>query len=811
MHFAGGLRRSPGLDCLLMGLRIIGALVAIAAWLAPATACAQFLEAPLPHRPSLEWTVAALADCGVRMPPQKVLDCFGAYMDAFLPEYVSMDAQHADFIASQQLAPHAATNVRQTRRLNEFEEEAMRTESALVDSLFACLAAAAPDQEQGLRDARAALQIDMLCLRCMYAPIDLSRFFRSGTPLGRGARSPGGFDRCSMEDGAYAANAERLRLVRTSHAAERAAAYREFLRCRAAERMEHAKLVEEGGVVGMRLEAAQEHVAPGKAFDISEAFFFDRHPSRPGWIGVVRAQLEAYKAIQDQLTDEQRASLLHGQRYLGLATGPAEMQDAVDFILPGGWGEPRRAPRDIISCVLRLSTLTDEQRQAVRQFGRVWMEKFHQELEARIQRALEAGSFPPESRERNQTGPSPRLAELGKLTGITTGSWGRMSVSAAQCTAPLSEADMREFGNARLSQDEGSQLPTPDRSREDRARSSGRPYPLPEDYAIALGQLLGVDAGQQAVLQSLFDDHRARWTKDVSPMLQSQKPTPGERDAARACDEAFFAAVKAALGTAADPSALRVAALSRRVAEGAGWNMRSHSTSESLCNIPRAVADAPLSQAGRKAAIAAVLKDAEQWTAVAGSMAECRAQSPPSDQVRERQNTLCDQWMTLSAASEDAVASVLPEADQAAWRRTVRRQRWPRCYQDSSVSRMEFARVLHGAAGEQALRQQVNAVFDKADKRLEEIGDAAAACMEQARALPFVQDRDHDEGWGMRRAQTIIALGDVCLQLARTEARVQLPPELARKIYPDVPLDRMAQTAAPAAAPQPPPPVRESP
>ena len=783
-----------------MGLKLIGALIALAAWFMPASAHAQFLEAPLPQRPSLEWVVSALADCGVRMPPQKVLDCFGAYIDAFLPEYVAMDAQYADFIASQQLAPHTATNVRQTRRLNEFEEQAVRTDSALLDSLFTCLAAAAPDQEQRLRDARAALQIDMLCLRCIYAPADLSTFLRSGSPGGRGARSYGGFDHVHVDDAAFAANADRLRLVRTSHAAERAAAYQAFLKRRAEVRMEHAKVVEEFGVQGMGLAEAQQHVPMGKGFEVSRAFFFDMSPATPGWIDVVRAQLEAYQDVQAQLTEEQRAGLLHGPWYLIFACSQIGSDTNVDFDIPGQSVVSRRAPRDIISGVLQLNTLNEEQRQAVRQFGRQWMEEFHRELEDKIKQALEAGGFPRVEQLNNEREPSPRLLDLCRLIGIPTGRHTRVSVSGALCTVPLSEADAKEFGRAPLARNEGSQLPTPDRAREYNARSYGRLYPLPEEYATTLGQLLGVDAGQQAVLRTLFDDHRARWAKDVSPMLQSQKPTPDQRDAARACDEAFFAAVKAALGSAADPSAMQLAALARRVAEGAGWNMRSDIVNGSLCNIPRTVMDAAISSAGRKAAVTAVLKDAEQWTTLADAMAACRALFPASGEARERQKALCDQWMALSAACEEAVASALPEADRETWRRTLRRERWPHCYLDSGVSRTECVRALRGAAGESALLQRVNAIFDKADKRLEEIGDAAAACMEQARTLRNVQDTDFDDGWGHQRAQGLLSFGDVCLQLARTEARAQLPPDVARAIYPDVPLDRMVRDAAPPAA-----------
>ena len=796
MHFAGGLRRSPGLDCLLMGLRVIGALVAIAAWLAPATACAQFLEAPLPHRPSLEWTVAALADCGVRMPPQKVLDCFGAYMDAFLPEHVALDAQYAEFLASQQLLPHAATSVRQTRRLNEIEEESMRAESALLDQLCACLAEAAPDQAERIRDARAAMQVDVLLLRCAFAPSDIAMWLRSGSINGRGGRSDFPDAGAHLDDEEHAANGERLRLIRTARVAERTAAYQAFLKERAAVRMEHAKLAEQFGVQGMRLEAAQKHAGTN---EVSRAFFFDLGPSAPGWMGVLRAQLQAYQAVEPHLTDEQRASLLHGSWYRSLANSAIIGGDGVDFRTPGVSSVPLQAPRDIISGVLRLNSLSAEQREAVRQFGRQWVAEAHRELEAKIQRALAEGGFPQEPFGA-QPEPSPKLAELARLLGMSKGQFGRLSISTADCTVELSEADAREFGRTQLSASESARLPVADRARESNARSYGRVYALPEDYPAVLGRLLELDAGQQAVLQSLFDDHRSRWAKDVSPMLQSKSPPPEEREAARACDAEFFAAVKAALGAAVDPAALQVAVLARRVSEGAGWNPGQGEINGDLCNIPRVVAEASLSLAGRKAAIGAVLKDAERWTALANSMAECRAHFPPDDATRARQVALSQEWMALSAAAEDAVAQALPDADKDEWRRGVRRERWPFCYRDSGQSRKEFARALRGSEQEQALLKQVGASFDRADKRLQRIGDAAAACMEQARTLPTLQDRDPDEGAGRSRAQALLDLSEICLQLARTEARAQLPPDVARAIYPDVPLDRMAQTAAPPVA-----------
>jgi hypothetical protein len=781
------------------------------------------------------------------MPQEVLLGCFGTYLDAYLDAYSTLDEQHAQFLRSAKLAPDAFLNSRQMLRYNEIEAAAIRVEIELLDGLFASLQHAAPaDQSDHIRLARQVVELDVARSRLMSGPSDLGYWIRSGTGSGRGTRTgfAGNDGRASHAE--YAADQRRIFLIRTTHIAERTATLRALASTIAAQRIVLAKETERLGVAGMSFSDAQTHVRPGPAGDVamnalSDMYFLRAKQTMPAWVAFVRQQMSTYRALEGELTEAQRRKLLH-EGWLSSLVSSERGGACLTLVTPNRYGETRFNPREIISTLLRLNGLTEDRKQAIREFGRTWIANDAALLHGEIAVALSTGAFANEESARG-TCVSNGLAQLAEILTMPELTSGTPELSTTRFEGSLSDADAREFGSGALSAPLEARPLDSARSKERNERARAMPVGYSDDYGALLGRALGLSTSQQAVIDALVNDASARWDMDVALKVEAMRvkigvkynSTDQERRAvhdawdrswekgtlavaaAHSCDDALFASIHAALGTEANQEALKVVALARRIAEGSAWNPLA-SGQPTLANVARVALEANLTDSGRAVAFAAIAKSAEQWYALAetartsrrlhwkfnqsGDLAMAqRADADPAlvkaveaNRVQLEANIAA--WTALQQDTEERALEGMSKEDAAQWRAALRRDRWPECFADTAPARDEVMRAIGPGPGTDSLRAHAEAAFEAAEPFLQRAGDAAVSICEDAARRPKRTDREFWLGNGAdSRKRPLIELAYARIRVAQALARIRMPDEVAAKIPLDVPLDRLTAPA----------------
>lgn len=829
--------------------RVLACALVSLAMLAP-RAHAQHIEPPLPIRPSLDWVTSALVDTGVRMPPEQMLSGFSKYMDEYLVAYTALDDSYAQMQRTSKLTPDQYLGPRDIMRINEIEAESTRTEIRLLDELFACFAASAPpEQADRLQLARQVLEIDVAMARAGYGVIDLGYWVRSGTGSGRGMRTGFAYNDGRVTDSDYEASAQRVRLIRTVHAAERADAYRKMASAMATRRVELAKAVERLGIVGQSFEAAQKTLAareasPGEMDALTDSFIPRPQQTMPEWVALVKVQMGAYRAIESQLTEAQRTRLLQ-EGWLSELVSARGLPATLNLVSDNRFGQHKSSPREIVSVLLRANGLSDERKQRLRELGRKWISDSQALLLQEVSAALATGAFAKPDSGLTEMGRA-RLTEISRAIEMPDIVDEFKMIPTSAFAGELSAADAAEFG-AYLVEPAAQDMPPKPRSGDALlARNRALPAEYSDELVGRLHASLGLTDDQRMVLEALTKDARARWASDVVPLTKAMEDrrsirfnTPKAEQpeirkareagfeaatkaiaAAQACDDAYFAAVQAALGSDGNRDMLRVAALARKTSTAAGVNLLEMGQAR-LADLPSAVVESNLSREGRRAAAAIVAASAEQWLPLVDGVRDTKRlynklnacgdissgsgggewqasnKDPELNKViaamRAQMQASTDGWLALELATMARVLDALSGPDATAWHAAIRRQRWPDCYVLSTAAREDVERAIGEDEDAHAHRLLITATFDDAEPFLQLVGDAAAQICEEAAKLPKREDREAWAGNGaFQRMQALKELANARLQVAQALVRARTPAEISRKIPADVPIDRLS-------------------
>lgn len=796
-----------------------------------------------------------------------LLDAFWAYLDEYEALLTRADADLVRVREQSRSEPGCFLNVRDATRSAEVEERAAKEHRVALDRLVERIAAAAP---QAPAERMAKVRAVLACaaestrFRMIAVPPDLGGSISAASARGWAVYmmdpDEAWMDAPNREQAAANAAAARQGAwaARCSNVERRLQAYQAFAKAVSEAQLVLAAKAEEFGVVGQSWDSAvkrQRELWMAMSADgadrnaIMEEVRREQEriqalanamqgPGTPGgkiWSAVAREQAAAYLAVEAQLTAAQRAYLEGAwiPHVLGV-WHPTDTQ-----ISKEEWSQ---TPRDLVRNLLRLKSLTDEQRAALRTKGRELVELDR----AARHKALEAyasGATPdPEEMQHNEKILT-AVADLGKAIGQPTlysEEEGGVRFPKGDLLEALSAADTEEFG----------EVPNKDntsaRTRVAVARMMNVPVQPDLDYAATLCARLRVAPDMQDVVTVVVEDARERWAKEVEPRAKDSTPdyereeiqkaedpqaawlkeVARAEDAraaafaeANACQGALVDALAATLGPTVDAGALALLRAGVTAAIPNGFNRFGgmFAIEAPIC-LPLAVLEAPISEVSRAKVVAEIAPAAERWAQLAqqlqkGRLAAGRVQNErwmveagqAAADVRKRVEEADAQlaraeaaWATAEREGVERVAALLAPEEAEAWRAWIRRLRWPDLYPDLEPLARRVAVMLEGTPEDDSARTAVAAALARGRADIQRTGDAAAAI------AASMKKPDQTGRWntGMQesfqRVQPLRSVNTMRAAITAERVRLALPPVLAERATFGGALERMT-AAAPAA------------
>lgn len=740
---------------------------------------------PLPQGLSLDQVANAVVCADLQVSCATVLDAYDAYVKGLERALVAADADLLRMRKQARLPADAYMGSADAKRFNEIDVRSQEAARVLASALVDRLAEAAPGQESQVMAVR-----DAILIACERAQIDGGssgvREISSPPDLWEAIEST--IDR--MNDGAFAAQRPSLLLLQTANAAGRIGSMRAFQDAVRESRLACAKVAEEFKVVHQTADevraadqelwkeaaragtdsatvmAAMERARALSATNHLFEFRLGPGKNHAAWADMVKEQLVAYAHAEPLLTPTVRAD---ANRYWLPGLADARWSD-LDLPLPAGsWGTD---PPGFVQSVLRMEGLDESIREKVRTIGRAWVAADAAIFREAAKQLASGGAVQDPTEARKELA-AKMLASIAKAAALPTLVAPEPSFPERPLTAEITSADEIDFGAVVKPT-----VPT-EASERARAQSQLRPWKYAPDMVDDLSALLRLTPEQRTVLEVIMTDARDRWSKEVAPLVEKslekesgllrtredrarwQKnfaeavaSAEGACQAAYACDEKLFSDLRGAFGAGVDGDTLALASAARRTGEATLTENRSVTAGVAArpVDVPRAVLTAPLSVAGRAAAIAAAAPHAPKWDALGRersrflrqirplrmdgrewsessgmSQEEFAARLKAFDEGFERTNAA---WMSAERDAIDAIAAVLSAEDAAAWHASITRLRWPPCYYSVDGIRRAAEVALAKFPATDPLRAEVEAVLVAGERDATLSGNAAVAMME---------------------------------------------------------------------------------
>ena len=824
------------------------ALAALTSLCAPAHA----QELPHPVALPLASVTEVLADAGVQVPPQALLDAYSAYLEGYLPALAKADAGMRALLAQMRVNGDPIYGPRDAARFIEIERAAMEDERQLADTLMNALAASAPGQDGACASARKLLALEVLQTHLLSIGT-LSR----QNQLCHDIRAVVHWS--AIRDGALSPQEEEdlTRKIAFANLDERIAATRAYADACHTHRLEQAKRAEKLELAGMSATQAWQvvHDKAGAAartasnpeegrvilervqqeFDVN-SLSSGRDgplPSHPARLAYLRAKLKAYVLAFGPMSEGRRAGLAWDwiSRLVGAddERGPGYPRMLLmGFPAPPGVGV--NTPGTYAYALARIQNLPPETQKQLRALGDSWMADDVDILYRAAERMASTGIYEDvyqQRRSRAEQAVNAAADALGAPEMRMDGKERRPEFANVTLGPELSDEERRHYALYFSA--------TPSKAPATSAAAGGWAFgTVPLEYTPALQtdlcDLLRLTEDQRLLVATVFGDARERWMAQVEPLAKAALPPvnpssqlrPEARvefnarldaayarsgecfSATLAADQALFEALRAALGSAADPDAMVVAQLCRRTAEAFGREpVRPWLQAANLLDVPRAVLEAPLSAAGRKSALALMVSVAPEWQAAAlqrrdllrkaaltnlkardwSSVEAYDASQKEWDALKLEQQASEQSWRALEARTCAQIEAALSPADAEAWSSALAPLRWPVWY---PVLRADLP-------GPPELLTQLR-------KRLRTAGDQCMACTENVRGLPESAIRSSPiAGYRLGFFDCYIrALRDLSLE----QLRVASPPQAAATVPPtrlQATLDRYSSRVSAAA------------
>ena len=808
----------------------------VMAALAGICATARAQNVPHPVALPLESVTETLADAGVRVPPQAILAAYSEYLDGYLPELAKADAGLRALLAQMHVEDDPIYGPRDASRFNDVERQSMEAERRLAGAMLDAIAVHAPGQDAACALARKLLELEVLQTHLL----SKGRMVRHNR-MAEDVRMWGNFvanwagDQLSPQ-----AQEEIIRRIATTNLDDRLAATRAYAESSQAHRMEVAKWADRVKVSGMSMQQAND-VASAKAmhalssagegkegqdaynrtiaeFDFALLYSTSSGPApwHPARVAYFQAQYKACKQALETLPEA--LNQVYAWGWLGQMMGTDDSRGRSyprDLFegLPLPPGVYAQRPSDYAYALARIQGLTPEVQKQLRTLGDAWMADDRAIITDAAERMATTGIYEDVRqlrRNRAEKAINEAADALGAPEMRTDNQRGQPVFANVKLGPELPEEDQRHYGRF-------FRKPTPSGTAPSATSEAARSWSFgtgPLEYTPAieadLCSLLRLTDSERLLVSTVFADARERWAAQVEPLalaareprLASLQLRAEERDefnaklqaafakstecfqAAIASDQALFDALRAALGAEASADALTVAQLSRRTLEAFGSDLDDDRKNSALpLDVPRAVLTAPLSPAGRKAALAVVAASASEWNTLAVNRRELlrqnllSAMTPPElndsgtweasqkerDALAAQRSAVDQSWRAMADAACAQIAAALDAADAEAWQRSLLPLLWPKWY---PVLRTD----LPGPQELLAAQRQ----------RLRAAGDQIMACLEDLRARKELKPGGDRIGVSRRAAfeAYINNLKDVALELLRAAA----PPADASRI-----------------------------
>lgn len=584
-------------------LRVLTAsALALLLWIAAPAARAGGPVLPVSFAVKPSWVLRHLVESGVHIPREQVLAALQAYVDGL--EQATMQAIDAGKGA-------LSDSVDDLRRRQDLVNRASNAATRLRNELFDALAAAARPEDRPVIDAVRANEAVRAAEAEVQGQVGIVSF-----------SMPDDLGGWVMPMGAWGGTPEeyRHRVLLAATNADARVAVLVLARKRVAE-------AELDAVRNPPTERSVQVKRPdgtmGTMVILAQASRVD--PLEPGTdVGdrLLRAQLDAYRAILPQLTPDERAELrrLWVPRMLGV-------NDAPNGITPIMTGSHAVSP--YVTEILRTGGLDDAARDEIRRVGRAWVKDDDALIDGAMKRLVETGKQADLSDQRDA-----RMEEARQQFAAIKGlEWlavtDRMASWPIEGLTDASKDDIREFGRGLGS-----------RSANNVARMERLPEGFPPgwsgDSEAQFAELLCLDDAQRAVLASVVADARARWEAEVRPLVVAAAPMlirqaafdqaamsrflaaqRGSNDAklkawstATAIDDAAFDALRAGLGERFDAGGLALARAWREARRFNPDNIRPQPRTIALADR---VLSTPVTLEGRAAAVAAAAPLVGGW------------------------------------------------------------------------------------------------------------------------------------------------------------------------------------------------------
>ncbi len=774
-----------------LSMRYTRSTLAMLAFVASVAVCATARAQNVPHPVALPLAsvTQTLADAGVQVPPQVVLDAYSAYLDGYLPALAKADAGMRSLLAQMRATEDVVYGPRDAARFNEIERASMDDERRLAEALLDAVAAHAQGQDQACALARRLMALELLQTHLQNKGLG-SRFNRLPSEIRELAQGLTG----SFGGKLSAAELEaKLQKIAVALLDERLAATRAYAEACQTHRLEVAKRAEKLGLAGLTMdqsrnlvghkaEEAREAAGTGRAsadaanrvyaeYDLSGLYGGSVGPlsSHPACIAYLQVQLKACKQAFDPMSEDLKTWLARG--WFGSLLGVDDRRGGPSELLLDGLPMPAGAPSAFFQgppgyayTLARIQDVTPEVHAKLVAVGDSWMNDDRQIIAQAMERTAATGIYE-DVRQLRRDRAVRAVNEIADVLGVPE----------PRYESPMR---MREFPKVTL----GPDLPAEERARYGMSEPPASPRPAatserartwsfatsPLEYTPAvqadLCNMLRLTEDQQLLVATVFNDARERWAQQVEPLAAAGREvgylmgevnqeiqdefnaklnaafakSTASFDAALASDQALFDALRAALGPAADADALTVTQLSRRTLEAFGRDYDdSRRTDAAPLDVPRAVLEAQLSPAGRKAALAVVAASAKEWEALAvqrrqlirqarlsvntarrmSDAAAFDASKKARDELTAQKQKVDASWRALAEAACAQITAALAPEDATAWNTALLPLQWPKWY---PVLRMD----LPGPPELLATQR----------KRLRNAGDQIMSCLEDVRA-----------------------------------------------------------------------------
>lgn len=640
-----------GLSSSAERLRVLTAsALALLLWIAAPAARAGVPVLPVSFAVKPSWVLRHLVESGVHIPREQMLAALQAYVDGL--EQATVQAIDAGKGA-------LSGSVDDLRRRQDLANRASSAATRLRNELFDALAAAARPEDRPVIDAVRANE----AVRAAEAEAQ----GQVGIVTYNTRDDLGGW---LMPMGAWGGTPEeyRHRVLLAATNADARVAVLVLARKRVAEAELNAV---RNPPAGRSVQVKRADGTMGTMVIPAQASHVD--PLEPGTdVGdrLLRAQLDAYRAILPQLTPDERAELrqLWVPRMLGV-------NDAPSGVTPLIIGSHAVSP--YVTEILRTGGLDDAARDEIRRVGRAWVKDDDALIDAAMNRLVETGKQVDLSDQRDA-----RMEEARQQFAAIKGlEW--LAVTDRMASWPLeglvdaSQDDIREFGGG-LGSSSANNVARMERLPE------GFPPGWSGDSEDQFAELLRLDDAQRAVLASVVADARARWEAEVRPFVVAAAPMlirqaafdqaamsrylaawRGSNDAklkawstATAIDDAAFDALRAGLGERFDAGGLALARAWREARRFNPDNIRPQPRTIALADR---VLSTPVTLEGRAAAVAAAAPLVGGWIDAlrTAHVAMLRLQACELDVNQQRMQPQVD---GESAVEVDALNAALGQA-----------------------------------------------------------------------------------------------------------------------------------------------------